>query len=331
MKFVILVAVFLLIILLITTGCAQIVGGISQKKAATNLEQYLQIKYNGQLTFKDLNRYFNAATMDPNIFSVVVYDKQVPEIEFYTHINAKTILENDTLPLYPKADAIVFDDLYREILKRYNIRQEVIADFKAEISKIVFSDNDIEFTFNEDLNPNKLNDIVTRFINRLNQSFKQIDSAYELSLLIKTPEYPGGFINITLDIENAQYTPGPYLLSENLTNFEMLETKLEAYMQAKLDTNYPYFKIISHRKIYMDKSSLSKGAWIQYLDDKRVKNTESGRWVNPQKGLFVVYFDLQSSFIYRAEMLSEENDKTSKDQENLQIKEALEAEGIKIQ
>ena len=121
------------------------------------------------------------------------------------------------------------------------------------------------------------------------------------------------------------------MLSESINNFEAIKLKIESYIQVKLDANYANFKMNGNRKIYLDKSSLSKGAWIQYLDDKNVKNNSNGPWKNPQKGIYIVYFDLQSSFIYRGEMLTEDNDKTSFDEELTQIIETIEEEGIRTQ
>ncbi|WP_179352054.1 hypothetical protein [Winogradskyella vidalii] len=329
MKITIVSIVCLVIVALIVSGCANYIG-ISKKNAAKNLRAYLQREYDGKLTFRDLNRFFNTATMNPNIFSVLIYDKNIPEIEFYTHINVKTLLEDDMLPMYATADAITFDNLYQEALQNYKIRQAVITDFKNEIPEIIFSHDTIILNFDTDLSPEKLTKTITRFIGRLNQSFKALEGAYNMSLHIKTPEYPEGFLKIPLAIETQKYNSEPYLLSEAMVGFEALKTKIEANIQAKIDTDYPHFKISKNRKIIMDKSTLYKGAWLQYLDDTRVKNSNDGKWINPQKGLYVVYFDLQSLFIYRGEMLTEENDKLSSTEESQLILKTIEEEGLSV-
>jgi len=329
MKLTITALICIVIVALIAYGCSNYIG-IPKKKAASNLKAYLQREYNGKLTFNDLNLFFNAATMDPNMYTVHIFDKEIPEIEFYTHLNLKDILENDSLPMYAKSDEMTFDILYKEALKRYNTRQAVIGDFKNEISDILFNHEIIELSFNTNLTPEALKDIITRFINRLNQSIDDLDSAYNQSLLIKTPQYPEGFITIALESENYKYKIAPYFLSEQMADFKALEKKVKANIQAKIDHTFPKFKINDHRKIFIDKSSLSKGAWVQYLDDKTIKNTGNGKWENPQKGLYIVYFDLQSLFIYRGEMITKNNDKTSYDEELQQITNAIKAEGLII-
>lgn len=329
MKTTILSVICIVIVMLIVSGCSNYIG-IPKKKAASNLKVYLQREYHGKLTFDDLILFFNTATMNPNMYTVHIFDKETPEIEFYTHLNLKNILEDDSLPMYAKSDEMTFDILYKQALKRYNTRQAVIADFKNEISDILFNHEVIELNFNTNLTPEALKEITTRFINRLNQSIDDLDTAYNQSLLIKTPQYPEGFITIPLESENYKYKIAPYFLSESMTNFKALKQNIEANIQLKLDRTFPKYKINDHRKIFIDKSSLSKGAWVQYLDDKTIKNDGHGKWENPQKGLYIVYFDLQSSFIYRGEMITENNDKTSYDEELQQITNAIKAEGLII-
>ncbi|EGV43187.1 hypothetical protein BZARG_1063 [Bizionia argentinensis JUB59] len=326
MKIIILSGICMLILLLVTTGCARLAGGVSKKKAASNLEAYLQREYKGKLTFSDLNRFFNAATMNPNMFTVLIYDKQIPEVEFYTRIDVKKILINDTLYT---TENLTFNDLYKEAVKRYETKQAIRADFKNEIPEIDFTLGTIYLNFNDDLSPENLENVITRFIDRLNQSFEELNDAYKFNILIKTPDYPEGFIDVPLEVDDNKWHAEPFMLSENFGGFEALKTKIEIRLQAKLDSSYPHFKINMYKKVYLDKSSLSKGAWVQYLDDKRVVNNDKGKYVNPQKGIYVTYFDLESEFIYRGEMLTEENDKTSYETELRRIIEAIEEEGIR--
>ncbi|WP_458627060.1 hypothetical protein [Winogradskyella sp. PC D3.3] len=329
MKIEIVSVICLGIIALIVVGCVNYIG-ISKKQAAQNLKAYLDREYQGELSYSDLKRFFNAATIDPNIFGVLIYNKEIPEIEFYTYINAKHILEDDTLPLYAKSDSITFEDLYQEAVKRYKTRQTIKADFKKDIPEIEFTTDAIHLIFDEDLNPEVLELLLTRFVKRLNQSYEDLDSIFKYRLLIKTPEHPDGFIDIPLESDGYQWHAQPITLSENCNNFEDFKTLIEAAIQAKLDTAYPHFKINDYRKLYLDKTSLSKGAWVQYLDDKNVHNTLDGIWVNPQKGIYIVYFDLQTQFIYRGEMLTEDSDKMTYNERVAKIKEALAAEGLTI-
>jgi len=328
MKITIVSIICLIIIVLILVGCSNYIG-IPKKKAAQNLEEYLQKKYNAKLGFSDLTLFFNAATMDPNMYGVLIYEKETPEIAFYTHLNLKHILENDTLPMYPTSDNMTVDNLYKDALKRYETQQAVRADFKNEITEITFSTETISLSFNRDIKPDELEDIVARFINRLNQSFETLNTGYQFHLLIKTSRHPDGFIIIPLDIEDSKRVDNSMVLSEKAVGFENLKTMILKNINAKLEVPYPYFKITENSKIYMDKSTLSRGAWIQSLEDKRIKNNGNDKWRNPQTGIYVVYFDLDTQFIYRGELLTNENDTTSYTQELRQIISTIEAEGIR--
>ncbi|REE08169.1 hypothetical protein DFQ09_10845 [Winogradskyella pacifica] len=329
MKITIISIICLLVLVLILAGCSKYIG-IPKKKAARNLEAYLQNKYKGKLAYSDLSLFFNAATMDPNMYGMLIYDKDIPEIEFYTHLNLKNILENDTLPMYPIADAMTVDDLYKRALTRYETRQAVIADFKEEIPEIKFSTEIIDLNFKTDIKPNELEAIVARFIDRLSQSIEELESAYQFSLRIRTTSHPEGFMIIPLEVEDSKWHAKPMLLSEKAVGFETLKTMILKNIQAKLETPYPYYKTTEHSKIYMDKSTLSRGAWVQYLEDKRIVNKGKGKWRNPQTGLYVVYFDLETKFIYRGELLTDENDTMSYREELRQILDTVEAEGIRI-
>jgi len=321
-------SICVLIALLIVVGCSKYIG-IPKKQAGRNLEEYLQKKYNGKLAFSDLSLFFNAATLDPNVYGVLIYDKDIPEIEFYTHLNLKHILENDRLPMYPISDDMTVDDLYQDAVKRYETRQGVIADFKNEIPEITFSTETIDLNFKRDIKPKALEDVVLRFIDRLNQSFEALSTGYQFRLLVRTASHPDGFIIIPLEIIDGKRIQNPMMLSQKVVGFEALKTMILEHIHAKLETPYPYFKTTEHSKIYMDISSLSKGAWVQYLEDKRIENNGKGKWKNPQTGIYVVYFDLDSKFIYRGELLTEESDKNSYVNALRQIINTIEAEGIR--
>jgi hypothetical protein len=231
--------------------------------------------------------------------------------------------------MYPIADAMTVDDLYKRALTRYETRQAVIADFKEEIPEIKFSTEIIDLNFKTDIKPNELEAIVARFIDRLSQSIEELESAYQFSLRIRTTSHPEGFMIIPLEVEDSKWHANPMLLSEKAVGFETLKTMILKNIQAKLETPYPYYKTTEHSKIYMDKSTLSRGAWVQYLEDKRIVNSGKGKWRNPQTGLYVVYFDLETKFIYRGELLTEENDTTSYIEELRPILDTVEAEGIR--
>ncbi|MEJ4089206.1 hypothetical protein [Galbibacter orientalis] len=319
MKTIIIIGLCLLGILLLFTNCAQIVGGISKKQASKNLEEYLEREYNGELTYKNLNRFFNAATMNPNSFSVHIYHKKNPDIEFYTHFDAKKILIADYIASYH----IEFNDLYQKALKYHEAKQAVIVDFKSDILDVKYGLAVIELIFKEALTSDTLEEIITKFVDKLNASYDVLNNGYEHSLLVKTPSYPEGFITVPLKLEDNMWKVHAFHLSENVTNFELFKIKIENNIQTKLELTYPYYKISEYRKIFLDKSSLSKGAWVQYLEDTRINNKENEKYQNPLKGIYIVYFDLESRFIYRGEMLTEKNDITTSNKELKEIRAAL--------
>ena len=251
MKFVIIAAVTLLIIAFIMSGCSRLAGGLSKKKAASNLETYLEREYGGELTFSDLNRFFNAATMNPNIFTVLIYNKNIPEIEFYTHINVKTILEDDSLPMYGSEKKTI-PDLYNEALNRYRIRQAIITDFKNDIPEIIFSTDIITLDFKRNLVAAELPKILENFVAKMNQSFEELFSGYEWSLLIKTDKHTEGFIEIPLDIDDDKWHLKPFMLSEKVNNFNKIIAielnDLDSHISLTINDNGIGFKDLNNIK-----------------------------------------------------------------------------------
>ncbi|QDO94487.1 hypothetical protein FNB79_11095 [Formosa sediminum] len=326
MKTIIIIGACLLLILIICTNCAQIVGGISKKKAAKNIDEYLEREYQGKLTYKYLSRAFNTATMNPNSFFIHVYHKKVPEIEFYTYIDAKKIVTEE----YATSFKIKFEEDYQRQVEYYNTAQNIIADFKSDTLTVAFLDNEtIDFNFNYEINSEALKVITTKFLKRLNASYEILNNGFSRKLLVKTPNYKDGLVSIPLQIEEEQHwSIDTYFLADHLIHADAFKTKILQNIQAKLDKQYPYYKIDDNKKVFLDKSSLSKGAWVQYLFDTRINTKEHEKYENPLTGIYIVYFDYDTNFIYNGEMLTETNGSVSYEVEIQNIHEALHNAGV---
>lgn len=327
MRIAIILGIFLLVIVVLLSNFTRLVGGISKHKATSNLEAYLYKKYKDEVKYKWLERFFNSGNMDPNMFSVLIYNTKNPEIEFYCHLNLKNILEDDTLSMTGLEKKTV-NDHYLEAIKRYDTKQAIIRIFKTEISSIVFNHSSINLTFDANLQSDQLQMLLDKFVNRLNYFYEDLGLYSDITLIIKTPDNPEGFIEIPLEVYNSKWTLTAYLLSNNATNFKVIEKRITRDMINYLEQSHPDFEIYDSRKIFIDKTSLSRAASIQYLSDKNIKNDRTKKWQNPLKGVYVTYFDLETSHIYKGELLSKTNDKTTYDEALNQIKKAIQAEGV---
>lgn len=305
-------------------------GGISTNKAAQNLEHYLEKEHKGELGFRELNRFFNAATMNPNMFTVVIFHKEIPEIEFYCHVNPKELLENDTLSYYG-TENLKIADLYQRERKRYETRQKVKADFVNDIPEIKFENDRFEIFVPGEIETADLHDVIERFVARLNSVYEELDIPYTMSLFIKTEAHPDGFIDIPLENIENQWHPQMFMLSATMNDFAAIEKDIKQRIQTDLDASYPNYEIDdNYRKIILDKSSLSKIAWVQYLKDKTIDNDKNEKWQNPLTGLYITYYDIQTGHLYFGEMVSQENDNISYDETLALIKLKVEAEGIQM-
>lgn len=330
MKTLIVIGVLLVLFFIFVSNFSRFMGGISTNKAAQNLEHYLEKEHKGELGFRELNRFFNAATMNPNMFTVVIFHKEIPEIEFYCHVNPKELLENDTLSYYGKEN-LKIADLYERERKRYETRQNVKADFVNDIPEIKFENDRFEIFVPGEIETAALHDVIKKFVTRLNSVYEELDIPYTMSLFIKTKAHPEGFIDIPLENIENQWHPQMFMLSATMNNFATIEKDIKQRIQTNLDASYPNYEIDdNYRKIILDKSSLSKIAWVQYLKDKTIDNDKNEKWQNPLTGLYITYYDIQTGHLYFGEMVSQENDNISYDETLALIKLKVEAEGIRM-
>lgn len=65
------------ILTLLLVSCRQsgwsLIGGVSKKQAEKNFSDFLTKNYPNELAFTNLKRFFNEGNMNPNMFSVEVY------------------------------------------------------------------------------------------------------------------------------------------------------------------------------------------------------------------------------------------------------------------
>ncbi|WP_157486454.1 hypothetical protein [Maribacter forsetii] len=330
MKTLIVIGVLILLFVIFVSNFSRFMGGISTNKAAENLEHYLEKEHNDELGFRELNRFFNAATMNPNMFTVVIFHKEIPEIEFYCHVNPKELLENDILSYYG-TENLKIGDLYERERKRYETRQKVKADFINEIPEINFENDRFEIFVPGEMKTTALHDLIDRFVARLNNSYEELDIPYTMSLFIKTEAHPEGYIDIPLESIENQWQPQMFMLSPKMSDFDTIENNIKERVQSDLDKLYPNYEIDdNYHKIILDKNSLSKIAWVQYLNDKTVNNDKNDKWQNPLTGLYVTYYDIDTGHLYFGEMISQENDKISFEETQALIKLKVEAEGIQM-
>lgn len=105
------------ILTLLLVPCRQsgwsLIGGVSKKQAEKNFSDFLTKNYPNELAFTNLKRFFNEGNMNPNMFSVEVYQINRPEITFVTFFDAKKIVgAKDIASDY--LDGPSFDQLYKQ-------------------------------------------------------------------------------------------------------------------------------------------------------------------------------------------------------------------------
>ncbi|MEQ3664918.1 hypothetical protein [Olleya sp.] len=327
MRIVIILGICLFVLVILAKGFTRLVGGISKKQASNNLVQYLTREYKGELNFKNLNRFFNSGNMNPNMFSVRIYNANKPEIEFYCHINLKTILEDGGITM-SGLDVKTINDYYLEAIKRYDTRQAIKRIFKTEFSFIVFNNNSIDLTTDVNLESEALQLLLNKFITRLNYFYDDLDIYSDIALIIKTPNHPEGFIEVPLEFYDNKWSMSCFMLSDKATNFNIIESRIKRDLIKYLEQSQPNFEIYDSKKVYLDKNALSRAASVQYLSDKTVNNEGTVKYQNPLKGVYATYFDLETGHIYKGELITTKNDKISYDEELVLIKKTLQAEGV---
>ncbi|MBL7559538.1 hypothetical protein JAO71_06930 [Olleya sp. YSTF-M6] len=320
-----LIPLIIYILYLIVLGCSKYIG-ISTTQAKKNLKTYLDREFEDDVSFKHLNRFFNAATMNPNIFSVLIYNTNIPEIECYLHLNLKTILEDAVLPLRA-TEQLTCQEAYQASKQRYDARQTVIAALQPDFD-LQFDYKAVNITLDNQPTPEVLRFIMQRCVDTLNKYHTALNHYDDFEVTITTPEQPQGFVTFTLEDDRQQWTRLPLQLSVNYSNYNPLLARLTRYALQQIASLKTPYALAERHTIYIDTKTMSRAAWVQYLDDTSVDNTTQGPWINPQKGIYVIYFDLDSNFIYRGTVLTETNDTLDYTETFALIQSALTTEGI---
>lgn len=327
MKIAIILGICLLVIVLLVANFTRLVGGISKQHATTNLEAYLKIKYQDEVRYKWLKRFFNSGNMDPNMFTVLFYNTDTPEIEFYCHINLKTILEDNAVTSGDTEQSTI-NARYLAATKRYDTRQAIKRLFKTECPTITFNTNTIDLSLEANLEPDALQELIKRFIVRLNYFYEDLGIYTDIAIVIKTPEHPDGFLEVPLELFDSKWHSGSFMLSEKASGLKTVETSILKKVNQYLRQSQPNFKIYNAQKIFLDKTTFSRAAWVHYLSDTTIVNGGNTKWQNPLKGVYVTYFDFETHHIYKGDLLTSNYDTLSYDETLVQLKGALQTEGV---
>lgn len=256
-----------------------IMGGMSKQKAKHLIQEYLEREFNGQLKTVEIRRFFNASNMNPNMFSVIVYDHQLEEVRWILFFDAK-ILKNENRIEQGVSYAKPLKAQYQDALADYYAKQEINLKMNELDCRVDFNYNSLTMTYLFNPNPNEFKTRIKNLLFLLNQQKDILKLNSIFTITNHLPTYSEDIFLIAIhSIENS-WQVNECLIKQETNYFDTLEKKI---LQERMDylkgLNHPYS---SHdfSLLYVDTDSFTKGVWVHLLVDTKEIEQEKNSYHN---------------------------------------------------
>ncbi|WP_417886660.1 hypothetical protein [Zunongwangia sp.] len=303
MKNIIYITILIPIALACFSSCARLFGGMSKDKAAKTLSQYLEQHTKQKLGFTNLTRFWNEGNMNPNMFSVEIFDEQTPEIRFGLHFDAKLMNEKDSLKQGGFQTQSI-QEQYNEVETDYRIKQGMIVDLKKQGIALDFDYYSAQLRFKNTPTPERLKETLTTLIARMNTHKSDLLSSNYFEFNIQTPPYSTAVLQAkTTSEENEHWKLNSFSLNTQAEDYKLIEKSIEketTYYLKQLD--HPY-QIHPASKVYVNTDTFKEAVWIQFLSDaSETDDTLVKRSMAPVTAVIFQYFNPETYHIIRTEL-----------------------------
>lgn len=286
----------IIVVVVVTLLYVKLKHILSNKSAAQNLELFLKNNYGTTLKYKNLERFFNTATMNPNCFTVVIYEARNPNVEMHLTFDASKIVEQkDVASVYP--NELSFNETYIE-KQQVVATQAVISDKMKPLGvDLKWSYNFIELIFDKSYTENEVLEKEQFFLNL----FAKEDTdelgyyhSFTLHLSFKDNEYP--LLKHFVEQKNDKWELKDISLNEEDKSFKEVSLLVNTVKNEYLESKQPALKLANYYGTLVNKVDFSRVIWVTYTEHKRTKKeleeAKKGVYVSPINGYVVVYWNL---------------------------------------
>lgn len=294
-------------------SCARLFGGMSKEKAANTLKEYLRKNEPQQLGFENLNRFWNEGNMNPNMFSVEIFEKGHPDLRFPLYFDAKLMKEKDSLyqgSLHKKS----IQEMYKEAKADYRIKQQLVAELKKKEVILDIDYSTATLKFNASQSPNFIKETLASLLKKMNQ---HQDSLLYTSYLfnIQLPSISTLEIQGITETQDKEWQFSHFTLNSKTKAYKALQNSIQQGIKKYLKNDGNAYQIHPYHRIYVNTNTFDEAVWIQCLS-KRDESTKSeiAAYKAPILAVIFHFFDLEDQTIESTEILPLNDDTTFENQ-----------------
>jgi len=303
MKTSIYIGMLILVILGGLSSCARLFGGMSKDKAAKTLDRYLKKHTQQALGFTNLTRFWNEGNMNPNMFSVEIFDEQTPEIRFGLHFDAKLMNEKDSLKQGGFQTQSI-QEQYNEVEANFRIKQRMIAALKKQGIALDFDYYSAQLQFKNTPTPEFLKETLTALIARMNTNKSDLLSSNYFEFNLQTPPYSTAVLQAkTTSEENEDWKLTSLSLNTQAEDYKLIEKSIEQETTHYLKQLDHQYQMHPASKVYVNTDTFKEAVWIQFLSDaSEADDTLVKRSMAPVTAVIFQYFNPETHHIIRTEL-----------------------------
>ncbi|MBW2960565.1 hypothetical protein [Mesonia aestuariivivens] len=304
MKNIVYIVILIPIVIACFSSCARLFGGMSKEKAAKTLTQYLGKHTDQKLGFSNLNRFWNEGNMNPNMFTVEIFDEQIPEIRFGLHFDAKVMKEQDSLS-QGSFQELSIQEQYEEFEKDYRIKQSMIVPLKKDGIQLDFNYYSATLQFENKPKPKTLKATISTLMKTMNSNKSHLLSSNYFNFNIQTPQYSSAVLqaNTASETEKEDWKLNYFTLNSKAEDYKVIEQTIEAKTTQYLNQLDHKYQMHTASKVFVNTDTFEDAVWIQFLSDKsETDDTIIKRSRAPITAVVFQFFDLETQAIIRTEL-----------------------------
>ena len=295
-------------------SCARLFGGMSKDKAATTLKKYLSKHINHPLAFENLNRFWNEGNMNPNMFSVEIFEKGKPDLRFPLYFDAKLMKEKDSLyqgGLHKKS----IEQMYKETKADYQVKQHLVAQLKKKdvILEMDYATATVKFTDNP--SPHFIKETLVSLLKMINQHQDSLLYAGSLHFNVQLPSSAPQEIQAVTATPHEEWQFSHFTLNSKTKAYQPLQESIQQGIKTYVKTNANTYQMHPYRKLYVNADTFKEAVWIQCLSEREASNnSEMAAYKAPVTAVIFQFFDIEDQSIKSTEILPLDVDRTFEEQ-----------------
>ncbi|RXG32282.1 hypothetical protein [Leeuwenhoekiella marinoflava] len=296
------IAILIILIAILMLGCGRLFGGMSKDRAAVTLEQYLTERFQKKLSFENLNRFFNEGNMNPNMFSVEIFDQQYPKIRFALHFDAKKMKEEDLLDQGGYQERSL-KEMYTEAKTDYTIKQNITEQLENKGILTNFEYYSVNLNFTTTPSSLFIKNTISELLNTMNQNRDTLYCGGYFKFNIKTPVLSHSLLQgeTIPGIEGWDFTH--FTINTKAEAYTKLQSKINLDIIAYLKQSQASYRLHPTSKTYVNADTFDEAVWIQFLSDQNgSRSKEPVAWKEPITAVMLVFFDLETQKMLRTEL-----------------------------